>query len=37
MLSPDGRHLFFTRNGDIHWVDASIIEDLRPEGSQRRR
>jgi Tol biopolymer transport system component len=37
MLSPDGKYLFFTRhinrNGDIYWVDAKIIEGLRPEGS----
>ena len=25
MLSPDGRYLFFTRNGDIYWIDASVI------------
>lgn len=33
MLSPDGKYLFFTRivrgNGDIYWVNASIIEDIR--------
>jgi hypothetical protein len=26
MLSPDGRYLFFTRGGDIFWVDAAVIE-----------
>ena len=26
MLSPDGRYLFFTRDGDIYWVDAAVIE-----------
>lgn len=26
MLSPDGRYLFFTRGGDIFWVDASVIK-----------
>jgi len=26
MLSPDGRYLFFTRDGDIYWVDASVIK-----------
>ena len=25
MLSPDGRYLFFTRGGDIYWVDAAVI------------
>lgn len=29
-LSPDGRFLFFNRNDDIYWVDAKIIEKLRP-------
>ncbi len=33
MLSPDGSYLFFTRNiggdGDIYWVDAEVIEQLR--------
>jgi hypothetical protein len=36
MLSPDGKYLFFTRNinrnGDIYWVDAKIIEALKPDG-----
>lgn len=35
MLSQDGKYLFFTRNingnGDIYWVDATIIEELRPK------
>lgn len=34
MLSPDGKYLFFTRTGerggDIYWVDARIIDSLRP-------
>ena len=33
-LSPDGQYLFFTSgrsgNGDIYWVDARIIERLKP-------
>ena len=33
MLSPDGKYFFFTSrrsgNGDIYWVDAKIIEELR--------
>ena len=32
-LSPDGKYLFFTSkrtgNGDIYWVDAKIIEELK--------
>ena len=34
-VSPDGKYLFFTRNGtgngDIYWVDAKIIEKLKPK------
>jgi hypothetical protein len=34
-VSPDGKYLFFTRNGtgkgDIYWVSAKIIEELRPK------
>jgi hypothetical protein len=29
MLSPDGRYLFFTRGGDIYWVDAKVIEQTK--------
>lgn len=28
-VSPDGKFLFFHREGDIYWVEAKIIEDLR--------
>ncbi|MCP5107844.1 MAG: hypothetical protein GY950_30935 [bacterium] len=31
MLSPDGKYLFFTRGGDIYWVDAKIIDKYRPK------
>ncbi|MEW5924213.1 MAG: hypothetical protein AB1746_09515 [Candidatus Zixiibacteriota bacterium] len=34
-VSPDGRYLFFTRNkgeiSDFYWVDAAIIEKLKPK------
>jgi ankyrin repeat protein len=33
MLSPDGKFLFFTRNGDIYWVDALVIKNL--QGTQQ--
>ena len=37
-VSPDGKYLFFQRkvggNTDIFWVDARIIEALRPKGPQ---
>ncbi len=29
ILSPDGKFLFFTRNDDIYWLDASVIQDFR--------
>jgi hypothetical protein len=29
-LSPDGKYLFFCLNKDIWWVDAQVIERLRP-------
>ncbi len=29
MVSPDGKFLFFTRAGDIYWIDARIIQDYR--------
>ena len=34
VVSPDGRYLFFMRSGHVYWVDAAVIEDLRP-GSKR--
>lgn len=30
-VSPDRKYLFFHRNNDIYWVDAKIIEDLKPK------
>ena len=35
MLSPDGRYLFFTRAGDIFWVDASVIEEARRQAREQ--
>jgi hypothetical protein len=29
-VTVDGKYLFFTRQGDIYWVNASFIEELRP-------
>jgi len=38
-VSPEGKYLFFTRNGtgngDIYWVDLEIIEALRPKGKTK--
>jgi hypothetical protein len=30
-ISPDGKYLFFSYNGDIWWVDIQVIEKLRPK------
>ncbi len=29
-VTKDGKYFFYTSNKDIYWVDAKIIEDLRP-------
>jgi len=29
-VSPDGKYLFFARQGNLFWVDAKIIEELKP-------
>lgn len=29
-FSPDGKYLFFTRDGDIYWVSAGVVAGLRP-------
>ncbi|TFG76456.1 MAG: hypothetical protein E4H23_09580 [Chrysiogenales bacterium] len=31
VISPDGQYLFYSSSGDIYWVSAKIIEELRPE------
>jgi ankyrin repeat protein len=28
-VSPDGKYFFFASNGDIYWVDAKILEELK--------
>jgi hypothetical protein len=30
-VTPDGKYLFFSRGGDIYWVDVGIIDDLKPD------
>ena len=30
-VTPDGKYFFFNRHGDIYWVDAQIIENIRPK------
>jgi hypothetical protein len=29
-ISPDGKYLFFTKQGDLWWVDAKVVKDLKP-------
>jgi Tol biopolymer transport system component len=29
-FTPDGKYFFFSQGGDIYWVDAKIIEELKP-------
>ena len=41
IVSPDGKYLFSDSAGggdpDVYWVDAAVIEELKPDESQRRR
>ena len=30
-VTPDGKYMFFIGNGDIYWVEAGFIEELRPK------
>lgn len=30
-VSPDGEYFFFTKNADIYWMDAAIIQQLKSE------
>jgi len=32
-LSPEGKSLFFSRAGDICWVSAEVIKEMKPRGS----
>ena len=29
VVSPDGRYFFFSRAGDVYWLDASVLEEYR--------
>jgi len=31
MVSPDGKYLFYSNKGDIYWVDAKFITELKPK------
>lgn len=35
MLSPDGKYLFFTRGGDVYWVDAAILKTIKPGRAEK--
>jgi hypothetical protein len=35
MISPDGKYLFYSTNGDLYWINAKIITELREEILQR--
>jgi ankyrin repeat protein len=30
-VTPDGKYMFFIGNGDIYWVSAGFIEEMRPK------
>jgi len=30
-ISPDGKFIFFESNGDLYWVDAKIIDNIKPK------
>lgn len=34
-VTPDRKYFFFSRGGDIYWVDAKIIEKLKPKELRR--
>jgi len=34
-LSPDRQYLFFCNRGDIYWVSAKVIEELRPKDAMK--
>jgi hypothetical protein len=31
IVTVDGKYFFFSKHGDIYWVDAKIIDELKPE------
>ena len=35
VITPDGKYMFFLSRGDIYWVEASFIQDLRKSTSGR--
>ena len=35
-VTPDGKYFFFTRDDNIYWVDAKILDDLKPPDQKDR-
>jgi hypothetical protein len=31
-ITPDAKYIFFRANDDVYWVDAGIVEKMRPKG-----
>jgi len=31
IVSPDGKYLFFFGQNGVHWIDAAVIEDVKPK------
>jgi hypothetical protein len=36
-ISPDGKYLFYTKQGDIWWVDSKVVANLKPIGINEER
>lgn len=34
-ISPDGKYLFFTKDGDLWWVDSKVVTRHKPVGIQK--
>ncbi len=37
MITPDGKYLFYSNKGDIYWVDAKIIEQLKTKEIEQEK
>ena len=35
IVSPCGKYIFYTVNHDIYWMDAGILDELRPENAKK--
>jgi len=34
-VSPDGKYLFFTKQGDMWWLDSKVVTRLKPIGIKK--